>query len=113
VPVFGRSTESGTIKQKETMMAKRLMMVVLFAMLVAFPFVARALLSPDDVPRMSKEELKQRMGSPNLVILDVRIPPEWEESTRKIKGAVREDPSDIDSWATKYSPGKTLVFYCG
>jgi rhodanese-related sulfurtransferase len=73
---------------------------------------AQALLTPDDVPRMSIEELKQQMGSPNLVIIDVRTPHDWEDSKGKIKGSIREEPSETDSWISKYPPDKTLVFYC-
>ena len=73
---------------------------------------AQAFRSPDDVPRMSIEELKQRMDDPSLVIIDVRTPDDWEHSTMKIKGAIREEPSETDSWMAKYPPNKTLLFYC-
>ena len=69
--------------------------------------------TPDSVPRMSIEELKQQMNNPNLVIIDVRTPHDWGESAMKIKGSIREDPSKLDSWMAKYPPNKTLVFYCG
>ena len=75
-------------------------------------FNAQALLTQDDVPRMSIEKLKQHMGSPNLVIIDVRTSHDWEDSGMKIRGAIREEPSEADSWMSKYPPTKTLVFYC-
>jgi rhodanese-related sulfurtransferase len=65
-----------------------------------------------EAPRMTKDELKAMLGSPDLVIIDVRIQKNWEESDVKIKGAVREDPEAFDSWAKKYPKDKTLVFYC-
>lgn len=86
--------------------------ILAFGVVLVAAFDARALLTPADVPRMSVGELRQRMGSPDLVIIDVRIPREWDESAKKIKGAVREDPTDLESWAAKYPPDKTLVFYC-
>jgi hypothetical protein len=49
----------------------------------------------DDVPRMTKEELRARLGAPELVILDLRIGRDWQASDLKIKGAVREDPGDV------------------
>lgn len=61
-----------------------------------------------DVPRITKEELKSMLGNPDVVILDVRG---RQASGRKIKGAVWEDPKDVDSWADKYPKDKTLVLY--
>lgn len=52
------------------------------------------------------------MDTPDLIIIDVRTPHDWEVSATKIKGSVREDPSGTASWMAKYPPDKTLVFYC-
>lgn len=65
-----------------------------------------------DVPRMPVDELKALLGTPDVVIIDVRINGDWNGSTEKILGAVREDPRDVRSWAKKYSKEKTLVLYC-
>ncbi len=67
---------------------------------------------PQDVPRMTKEEAKAKLGNPNFVILDVRQPHDWDQSNSKIKGAVREDPNEVGAWASKFSKDKTLLFYC-
>ena len=64
-----------------------------------------------EVPRISKEDLKEMLGKPDLVIVDVRTDSDWNASTFKIKGAVREDPGKVDSWIDKYPKDKTLVFY--
>ena len=66
----------------------------------------------NDVPRVTKEELKEQMDEPNLVIVDVRAESDWNGSKIKIKGAVREDPKKVESWMNKYSKEKILVFYC-
>ncbi len=71
-----------------------------------------SLAAAKDVPRMSADELKGLLGNPEVVIIDVRIDRDWENSTQKIKGALREDPQNIDSWAPKYAPQKTIVLYC-
>ena len=64
------------------------------------------------VPRMTKEELKSLRSNPDLIILDVRQPDDWNKSREKIAGAVREDPEkDMKTWAQKYPKDKTLVFY--
>jgi rhodanese-related sulfurtransferase len=73
---------------------------------------AQTALTPDNVPRMTIEELKQQINNPNLVVIDVRTSHDWESSTTKIKGSIREDASKAASWIDKYPPGKTLVFYC-
>ena len=52
------------------------------------------------------------LGDPNFIVVDVRFGADWTGSDLKIKGAVREDPEAIDSWANKYPKDKTLVFYC-
>jgi rhodanese-related sulfurtransferase len=64
-----------------------------------------------EAPRMSQEELKALLGHPDLVIIDVRYGKDWANSDAKIKGAVREDPDGLKSWANKYSPDKTIVLY--
>jgi len=65
-----------------------------------------------DIPRMTKHELKAKLGDPNFIVVDVRLGADWTGSDLKIKGAVREDPEAIESWANKYPKDKTLVFYC-
>lgn len=64
------------------------------------------------VPLITAEELKAKLGDPNLTILDVRREAHWNASDRKIVGAVREDPEAVESWAGKYAKEKTLVLYC-
>jgi hypothetical protein len=65
-----------------------------------------------DVPRMSLDNLKSRLGDASVVVIDVRQPSDWDGSSVKIKGALREDPKNVSAWASKYSKDKTLVFYC-
>jgi len=65
-----------------------------------------------DVPRMKKDELKAMLDNSDLVILDVRYKKDWTDSDSKIKGAIREDPESVKSWAEKYSKDKTIVLYC-
>jgi len=67
---------------------------------------------PESAPRMTKEELKPRLGAAGLVVIDVRAPNDWEGSGLKIAGAIREDPAAPEKWAGKYSREKTLVLYC-
>lgn len=88
-----------------------IMVPVLLALAVAgsggFPALAAG-----EAPRMSKEELKGLLGSKDLVVIDVRSGKDWDASEIKIKGAVREDPKNPESWAARYPKEITLVLYC-
>jgi len=63
------------------------------------------------VPRISADQVKQLLGKPDAVIIDVRKPRSWWRTSKKILTAVREDPFKIDQWAPKYTKDQTLVFY--
>ena len=65
-----------------------------------------------EVPRITKEELKEMLANPDLSLVDVRKGSDWKASEVKIKGAIREDPTQVSSWMGKYPKDKTLVFYC-
>jgi rhodanese-related sulfurtransferase len=65
-----------------------------------------------NAPRMTKEDLKEKIGSRDVVLLDVRADKDWVGSDMKIKSAVREDPRELDDWVTKYPKNKTMVLYC-
>jgi rhodanese-related sulfurtransferase len=94
-------------------MKKKREVVILATVLVLFLGVLFVLPArANDVPRVTKEELKEQMDEPNLVIIDVRAESDWKGSNVKIKGAVREDPKKVESWMNKYSKEKILVFYC-
>jgi len=62
-----------------------------------------------EVPRLSKETLKEKLGTPGVVVLDCRPEEQWNQSEQKIPGAVHEDPLDVKSWAHKY-PKDTAIF---
>ena len=61
---------------------------------------------------MTKEELLPLLGNPEIVVIDVRKEGDYKSSPLKIQGSVREDFSDVDNWAGKYSKDKTIVLYC-
>ena len=65
----------------------------------------------EDVPRISKEMLKERLGNPNVIILDVRISENWQKSEFKIKGAIRRSPKFFDTWANEFPRDKVLFLY--
>lgn len=67
--------------------------------------------TPNEVPRITKKEVRELLVNLNVVITDVRSNEAWDTSELKIKGAVREDPKTVDSWMEKYPKNKILVFY--
>jgi len=91
-------------------MKKKLLIGPLIILLMAGG--GATLANSTDVPRMTKEELKANLGNPNLIIIDVRLGKDWTSRDLKIKGAIREDPEAVDSWAKKYPKDKTIVLYC-
>lgn len=62
------------------------------------------------VPRMAGEKLKGLLGSPDLVVLDVRLG--GEAAPTRIPGSVFEEPDKVDAWASKYPRDRTFVVYC-
>lgn len=65
-----------------------------------------------DAPRVDKETLKSWLADPELVIIDVRAPRDWQGSTRKITGALRRNPHAVNNWAAGMSKDKKIVLYC-
>jgi len=70
------------------------------------PFAAAG----EEAPRMAKEQLKTLLGSPDLIVIDVRL--EGKSAPKKIAGAVFEDPGNVDLWSANYPKGKKIVLYC-
>ena len=95
-------------------MNERRIFVPLAGLLIFFFLGCVAGWRPEDkTPRITKEELKALLGSPEVVLVDVRVQEAWEKSERKIQGATREDPeTEITKRANRYPRDKTLVLYC-
>lgn len=85
---------------------------LLVSLLIAFVLGELSPLAAADVSLISKEELKNKLGSDAVVVIDVRTGSDWSSSEFKIQGAVREDPEAVDSWASNYSKNLTVVLYC-
>jgi hypothetical protein len=64
-----------------------------------------------DVPRITKEELMEKLKNPEVIILDVRPEQQWKGTKLKIVGAIHEDPMEIESWAVNFPKDKTIVLY--
>jgi hypothetical protein len=86
--------------------------IIFLSGLIQSALSVEAVSGPESVARMAKEQLKAQLGNPDFVIIDVRAAHDWQDSDIKIKGAIREDPSNLDSWIKKYPQNKTIVLYC-
>ncbi len=85
---------------------------VILGLCLAIMGILAPFLGAEEVPRMTKEDLKPLLNDSDVIILDVRASRDWTGSEKKIKGAIRENPKRFESWAHKYSKEKTLVLYC-
>ena len=84
-----------------------------FTLLAAIAaWFAMATASSVEVPRISVEKTRELLGSPDVIIIDVRTAKTWWRSPTKILSAVREEPGTVEKWAGKYPKDKTLILYC-
>ena len=86
--------------------SRRLLLAAVFLLATSL------LVSAANIPRMSTDDLKSRLGEPGLVVLDSRSGSDWERASQKIVGAVRVDPRETEKWAGDYSKEQTIVLYC-
>jgi rhodanese-related sulfurtransferase len=68
--------------------------------------------SAAEAPRVDKETVKGWLGNPQVIIVDVRAGNDWQDSKTKIKGAVRQDPKAVQTWAASLPKDKKIVLYC-
>jgi hypothetical protein len=94
------------------MLRKMFTLLVLLAVAIVATGMARKPQSATEPARMTTEELRARLGAPDLVVIDVRVPKDWSGSDMKIAGAVREEPGEAEAWAVKYPKEKAIVLYC-
>jgi hypothetical protein len=90
---------------------KRVLLLAMLGVLLVF-VACTNVRSGKDVPRVLKDDLKAALGSPDLVLIDVRAQNDWEKSGEKITGAVRMDPKTVDTWAGTLPKDKEIVLYC-
>ncbi len=90
---------------------KKLSLTAFVMFCLGMIFFIGAAVAAEEAPKINAEQLKAMLGDPNVIIIDVRLGPDWTDSDAKIKGAVRENPLQVDSWMNKYPKDKTLVFY--
>ena len=65
-----------------------------------------------NIETINKEELREKLGSYEYTVLDVRSKSHWESSDNKIPGAIRLPGEKIDIWAENFHKNTPLVLYC-
>ena len=90
---------------------QRNVLTALVAMVLALAATAGAAESAD-APRMSKEELKARLGDGDVLVLDLRRGDDWTSSDHRIPGAIRQEDKPYLAWAIQYPKDQTMVLYC-
>jgi hypothetical protein len=98
-------------RRKEEEM-KKAGLVVLAAFVLTLAAAVAPVSSPaEGAPRISGKVLAALLDNPEVIVIDVRRAADYDGSSSKIKGAVRESEKDI-SWSGKYPKDKLLVLYC-
>ncbi len=82
------------------------------ALLMAICIIAPPALGDDGVSKIEPEQLRERLNESDLHIIDVRSLSDWQSSDKKIAGAVRADPHDVESWAKSLPKNAPIVLYC-
>ena len=83
----------------------------LMAALLLLPLAA-ALAAPEKVKYANAAALKEMLNDPQLLIIDVRTPNDWNGSKKKIMGAQRREPGKVAVWGMALPPGRKIVLYC-
>lgn len=66
----------------------------------------------EQVPRLTKEVVKDMLGKPDVVIVDIRYIRQYEQSDKKLPGAVFVQPENFDEFVRNYpQKDKTYVLY--
>jgi ribosomal protein L31E len=102
------------IKQRRDDMTRRQRLTTLIVTvgLTLASLLLQASVAQSAVAKMTKEELRAKLGSPDVVIVDARLGKDWKASEEKIPGAIRVDLAEVESLASKYAKDQTLIFYC-
>ena len=65
----------------------------------------------EQVPRLTKEQVRDMLGKPDVVIVDIRFIKQYEQSDRKLPGAVFVQPENFDEFVKNNPKDKTYVLY--
>jgi 3-mercaptopyruvate sulfurtransferase SseA len=86
--------------------------LVAILLLVALAGYSAMPTTVEQVPRLTKEAVKELLGKPDVVIVDIRYIKQYEQSDKKIPGAVFVQLENFDEFVKNYpQKDKTYVLY--
>ncbi len=101
------------IRKKEPVMRQTTRGALIIASCLAVVLLSSAIVTAyQKVQMMGIDELKTVLDNPDIAVIDVRTGIDWNSSEWKIRGAIREDPLDVDKWSARFPKDKTLIIYC-
>jgi len=98
----------------EEMKAKPLLIATLAVILMLIALAAYSAMptTVEQVPRLSKEAVKAMLGKPGVVVMDGRYIKQYEQSDRKLPGAVFFQPETLDEFVKNHpQKDKTYIIY--
>jgi len=75
-------------------------------------FAASLVGGEEGITFISKDQLREELTKPDVIVIDIRINHDWDSSHWKIKGAQRQVPAEAKEWMGKYSKDQKIVLYC-
>ncbi len=89
-----------------------ILFVVISVILVALTGYTAPPSSVEQVPRLTKEQVRDMLGKPDVVIIDIRFIKQYEQSDRKIPGAVFVQPENFDEFVKNHpQKDRTYILY--
>ena len=86
--------------------------LVALLLLIALAGYSGAAHKVEQVPRLTKEAVKEMLGKPDVVIVDVRYIKQYEQSDKKLPGAVFVHPENFDEFVKNHpQKDKTYILY--
>jgi predicted sulfurtransferase len=86
--------------------------LVALLLLVALAGYSAMPTTVEQVPRLTKDAVKDMLGKPDVVILDIRYIKQYEQSDKKLPGAVFVQPENFDEFVKNHpQKDKTYVLY--
>jgi rhodanese-related sulfurtransferase len=86
--------------------------IILLLLLAWLAVPAFCLAADKEAKLIDPDTLKSKLGDPQVLIIDVRVPSAWAGSDSKIKGAIRQDPDRVNTWRPALPKDKKIVLYC-
>jgi 3-mercaptopyruvate sulfurtransferase SseA len=66
----------------------------------------------EQVPRLTKEAVKEMLGKPDVVIVDARYIKQYEQSDKKLPGAVFVNPENFEEFVKSHpQKDRTYILY--